>query len=67
MADPFLKEKPPKTTGRERIGLNYIGRLLYKWRHLPPNDLIATATKFTVNSMVYNYKHYIYPFHKIDQ
>ncbi len=49
LQDPYLKKAPPKTTGREDYGAEYVNRL---WRkaeklRLSPEDLLATATRFT--------------------
>jgi anhydro-N-acetylmuramic acid kinase len=54
LRDPYLFEKPPKSTGRERYGAPYVARLLrlgrkYKAR---PADLIRAATLFTALSVV---------------
>ena len=47
--DPFLKKAPPKTTGREDYGAEYIARLTRKAEELrlSPEDLLATTTRFT--------------------
>ena len=49
LEDPYLAQKPPKTTGREMYGKAYTDRLLEKGRSLSlrPEDLIATAARFT--------------------
>ena len=49
MEDPYLKEAPPKTTGREKYGDAYIQLILAKAGELglSPNDTVATATDFT--------------------
>lgn len=49
MSDPYLKRKPPKTTGRERFGREFVTGLLATGVALP--DLIATATEFTARSI----------------
>jgi anhydro-N-acetylmuramic acid kinase len=45
LADPYYKRKPPKTTGREQYGAEFVARLLKSKSTLP--DLIATATALT--------------------
>jgi anhydro-N-acetylmuramic acid kinase len=49
MLDPYLQKAPPKTTGREFYGTEYVNRLLEKAAedHLSPEDVLATATRFT--------------------
>ena len=49
LSDPYLDRKPPKTTGREQFGQQFVSGLLATGIPLP--DLIATATEFTVQSI----------------
>ena len=49
LSDPYFKLKPPKSTGRERFGQQFVGGLLATGIPLP--DLIATATEFTAQSI----------------
>lgn len=51
MRHPFLKEAPPKSTGREAFGATLI-RDVMAWRgRLSGEDLVATATAFTARSI----------------
>ena len=54
MKDPYLKLAPPKSTGREYYGRDYVQRLLVLGRkhQTKPNDLIRAATIFTALSTV---------------
>lgn len=49
MAHPFLKRRPPKSTGREEFGGQFIDQLLTKQRayRLRPEDLLATCAYWT--------------------
>ena len=49
MPDPYLNKKPPKTTGREVYGTEYVDRLMKKAAEyrLSREDILATATRFT--------------------
>jgi anhydro-N-acetylmuramic acid kinase len=49
LSDPYLDRKPPKTTGREQFGQQFVSGLLATGIPLP--DLIATATEFTARSI----------------
>ena len=53
LADPYFAQVPPKTTGRERYGGEYIDGVLSRGRGLglPDDDLIATAAALTVRSV----------------
>jgi anhydro-N-acetylmuramic acid kinase len=45
LTDPFYRQKPPKTAGREQYGRDFAAALVA--RNLPPADAVATATYFT--------------------
>ena len=49
MQDPYLRETPPKSTGRERFGQQFVAGLIATG--IPLEDLIATATEFTATSI----------------
>jgi anhydro-N-acetylmuramic acid kinase len=49
MQDPYLHEEPPKSTGRERFGQQFVAGLIATG--IAPEDLIATATEFTAASI----------------
>jgi anhydro-N-acetylmuramic acid kinase len=51
MDDAYVRALPPKTTGRERFGQEFAAGLIATGIELP--DLIATASAFTVDSIVY--------------
>jgi len=53
LADPYFDEQPPKSTGRERFGVEYADALLAKVKKSggSDNDAIATATALTAESI----------------
>ncbi|MFC4599476.1 anhydro-N-acetylmuramic acid kinase [Cohnella hongkongensis] len=63
--EPYFAQALPKSTGRELFGAAYVDRLIaYRdERGLPPNDLVATATKLTAWSIGDSYRRYIRPKH----
>ena len=67
--DPYLKLRPPKSTGREYYGRAYIKNLLSAARrhHAKPADLIRAATIFTALSIVDALHRFVLPKHKIHQ
>ena len=67
--DPYLKLRPPKSTGREYYGRAYIKNLLSAGRrhHAKPADLIRAATIFTALSIVDALHRFVLPKHKIHQ
>jgi anhydro-N-acetylmuramic acid kinase len=48
-SDPYFYRKPPKTSGREQFGQQYVNGLIATGIPLP--DLIATATELTARSI----------------
>lgn len=65
MSHPFVKKTPPKTTGREEFGEIFLHKILSKAeeQNTPADDLVATVTAYTAESIVFNYKKHIF---KID-
>ena len=50
LEDPYLAKKPPKTTGREYFGKEYVEKLLC-FGDYPLVDILTTATAFTAESI----------------
>ncbi len=63
LGHPFLRQRPPKTTGREQFGQRFLKQVLRSARrlHLADADLVATATAFTAASIVQAYRRFIFP------
>lgn len=58
---PFLRQRPPKSTGREQFGQSYS-----EWFHrealnhgLAPEDMIATVTAFTAATIAQAYRKFL--------
>jgi anhydro-N-acetylmuramic acid kinase len=69
LQDPYLKLKPPKSTGREYYGAAYVKKLLALGRRykVKPNDLIRTATAFTAVAVADALHTFVLPKHKIEE
>ena len=69
LRDPYLRQPPPKSTGREYYGASYIQKLLRlgKKYHAKPNDVIRAATVFTGLSIVDALNRFVLPKAKIHQ
>jgi anhydro-N-acetylmuramic acid kinase len=67
--DPYLKRKPPKSTGREYYGREYLKKVLAMGRRhrAKPEDLIRAATIFTALSVVDALRRFVLPKRKLDQ
>jgi anhydro-N-acetylmuramic acid kinase len=63
LADPYLRLKPPKSTGREYFGRTFVEEILTEGRKLDarPEDLIRTATIFTALSVVDALNRFVFP------
>jgi anhydro-N-acetylmuramic acid kinase len=63
MSHPFLRQRPPKTTGREEFGESFVRRMLSSARrlHLADPDIVATATAFTAASLADAYQRFVFP------
>lgn len=48
---PFYSRKPPRSAWRLDFGSAYADKMLEDWKHLPPEDVIATLTRFTAISI----------------
>ncbi len=69
LKDPYLYEPPPKSTGREYFGEEYLQELLQLGRkyRAKPNDLIRAATWFTVVSVRLAIELFVLPKTKMHQ
>jgi len=63
MREPYLREKPPKSAGREQFGLAFAQGLVAwgKRHHAGPADLVRTATIFTSMSIADAFRRFILP------
>lgn len=63
MAHPYFRRTPPKTTGREEFGEMFLHEFLARGRRLKlrDEDLIATATEFTAESIAEAYRRFVLP------
>ena len=64
----FFRREPPKSTGRDDFGADYVDRLLNaaQSRGLSPEDTMATATLLTAASVYQAYAQYVRPEQPID-
>ena len=58
---PFLRRRPPKSTGREEFGSDFANRIYQKAEQkcLSENDILATVTAFTANSIAQAYNKFL--------
>jgi len=65
MDDPYLYRKPPKSCGREQYGPELIARLLSDG--LAPEDVVATATAYTAQSIAESIERFVAPTMPVDE
>ena len=51
LRNPFFRQKPPKTAGREQFGREFVRELLRLCRRADDRDIVATATALTARSI----------------
>ena len=61
LADPYFVLQPPKTTGRELFGAQFVDPLIDRWLAdgLSRNDVVATLTAFTAHSIADQYRRFL--------
>jgi anhydro-N-acetylmuramic acid kinase len=65
LRDKYLRAKPPKTAGREQYGFEFASKLLDT--ELSTEDLIATATALTAESIALGIRNFVMPEMRVDE
>jgi len=61
MQHPFLSRRPPKSTGREEFGAEFVTELLARGAGMAAEDLLATATAFTAETIATASREFVLP------
>lgn len=67
MAIPYVLLPPPKSTGRELYGAQFVDKALAENPGISPQDWLCTATMYTALSMAENYRRFVFPYCALDQ
>jgi anhydro-N-acetylmuramic acid kinase len=67
LADPFFRQSPPKSAGREQYGGAYVARLLRLASGARPEDAVATATLLTPLSILDALYRHVLPRTPVDE
>lgn len=61
LQDPYFAQLPPKSTGREYFGVEFLDQCLAdaQAHELTQADLLATLTEFTARSIIENYRQFL--------
>lgn len=65
LRDKYFRAKPPKTAGREQYGAEFVSKLLDT--ELSSEDLIATATALTAESIALGVRNFVLPEMRVDE
>ena len=61
MSHPFLAREPPRSCGREEFGRSFLDEIMNNYADVPRDDLIATVTRFTAESIATACHRFIMP------
>jgi anhydro-N-acetylmuramic acid kinase len=61
LRNPFFRQRPPKTAGREQFGREFVRELLHRCRRADEQDIVATATALTARSIGVAVRKFVLP------
>jgi anhydro-N-acetylmuramic acid kinase len=61
LRNPFFRQQPPRTAGREQFGREFVGDFLRRCPRADPNDIVATATALTARSIGVAVRRFVLP------
>ncbi len=61
LRNPFFRQRPPKTTGREQFGREFVREFLRLCRRADDHDIVATATALTARSVGIAVRKFVLP------
>jgi len=64
---PYLKHRPPKSTGREDFGAEFVNEILSHTRGFDREDVIATASQFTAFAVYDAYVRFVSRRMRVDE
>jgi anhydro-N-acetylmuramic acid kinase len=64
---PYLRLRPPKSTGREEFGAEYVRKILRSTRKYDREDVIATASQFAAFAVFDAYRRFVERTMKADE
>jgi anhydro-N-acetylmuramic acid kinase len=61
LKNPYFRQRPPKTAGREQFGREFVREFLRLCRRADENDIVATATALTARSIGIAVRKFVLP------
>ncbi len=65
--DDYIEKAPPKSTGRELYGEEFLNEFFIKYKDIPVEDFLHTLSKFTAYGIYRSYKKFIFNETRIDE
>ncbi|MEB3286737.1 MAG: anhydro-N-acetylmuramic acid kinase [Vampirovibrionales bacterium] len=59
--NPYFESPPPKSTGREEFGKQFLAKILKQCQHLPKATIVATLTRFSARTIADAYHRFVLP------
>jgi anhydro-N-acetylmuramic acid kinase len=66
LKNPYFRQKPPKTAGREQFGREFVREFLRRCRRVDENDIVATATALTARSIGIAIRKFVLPLVEVE-
>lgn len=67
ISNPYFRQKPPKSTGREEFGRAMAGRIAAKYSGSRVEDVLCTLTHLTARSIHRAYEDFVFPATPVDR
>lgn len=67
LANPYLNQQPPKSTGRELFGISYTDKIIEKYNDEQPEDIVHTLTIFAAESIARAYQDFVFGRYDLDE
>lgn len=64
---PFLRRRPPRTSGREEFGARFVAEVRRRRPRLAPDDLLATLAEFSAAATADAYRRFVLPRVPVDE
>jgi anhydro-N-acetylmuramic acid kinase len=69
LGHPFFRRPPPRSAGQEEFGPRMVEEILVQAERegIPPSDLVATVSAFSVEAVVQSLEAHVFPRHAVEE
>lgn len=69
LGHPFFRRPPPRSAGQEEFGPRMVEEILIQMERegIPPSDLVATVSAFSVEAVVQSLEAHVFPQHTVEE